>query len=178
MKYAIFCLIKGKTEKYHQKLVKEYAKKFKEPYLIRFPLPSHTTLKYPSEISASKMGELEKLLKRFCKNKKKSPISITRIRNFNRKVIVLKVDFSRKALATYRKLMREIEKMKGIKWHKFDKQEKFHATIVYVNNKKMFGRVWKDALKLKPNFKIYFDNLTILRKYGNDWRIYKTFKMK
>jgi len=176
MKYSIFCLLKGKAKIYHQKLVKEYAKKFNELYLIQFPLPSHITLKYPFEASESMIKHLEEKLKEFCKTHKKSSILLSKISNFDKKVVIIKATFSKEAIKDYKELMQTLEKS-GIKLKKFDKEKKFHATIVYGNSKESFEKIWKSASKLKPNLKIYLDNITLMKKSGKFWKVYKTFRM-
>src|SRR3989344_3477172 len=117
-KYVLVSLIRGKPQKYHGGIVKKLAKEFKEPYLIDNPIPAHITLKY--NIYTNKIIEIEKVLKEFSKRYKKQPIKIDGISNFHKKVIFLKVVFSKRAVKLFRNLNMSLNKIPWLEWHKFD----------------------------------------------------------
>ena len=175
MKYALVYLMKGDVRKYHKGLVKKLAKKFNEPYLLKNPIPSHATLKYP--FRTNKINEIEHIIKEFVKKQKPAKIQIKKINNFHKKVIYLQLDFSKKAIKTYKELIRELNKVSWLKWGEFDKKEKFHATLIYNNIPKNFKKIWGYISKLKPKFNLKFDNVSILIKPKNYWKVYKTYKI-
>lgn len=176
MRYSLAYLLTGDLKKYHKNLTKDLAKRFDEPYILDNPIPAHITLKYP--FSTSKIKEIEILLTEFVKNNNSYPIKIKKIANFHKKVIVLHADFSNGAIKTHRRLMKELKQIKGLEWNKFDKEEKFHITLIYGNTPKNFKRIWDYATYLKPDFDIEFDNITILKKPRKYWRIYRIYRLK
>jgi len=75
-----------------------------------------------------------------------------------------------------KQLLKELKKIKGIRVKKSDKEFKPHATIAYGNTKKSFDNIWNYLKKFnKPKFNLKFDNITILKKAGKYWKIYKVF---
>ena len=177
MEYVVVYLIRGKEEKYHQKLVKEVGPKFGETYMIENPLPSHITLKYSMNLNSPK--ELEKVLKLFAEKHKSSKIKIDGFGNFKKFVIFLKIKLSKSSIKLQKELLKEVKKIKGVKMHDFDVKWKPHATIAYGNTKKSFDNIWNYLKTLeKPNFELKFDNITILRKPIKFWKIYKTYRLR
>lgn len=176
MKYSIVYLIRGKTEKFHKKKVKELALKFKEPYLLDNPIPSHATLKYP--FLTNRIKEIEIMLKKFTENQNKSLIKIRKVKNFHKKVIYLKLDFSKESTKVFNNLIKELKKLKWLDWRKLDNKRKFHATLIYGNTPESFKKIWREVSKLKPKFDLNLDNITILKKLRKHWKIYKTFEIK
>ena len=176
MKFVIVYLIRGKAEKYHQRLVRNIGPKFGENYMIEHPLPSHITLKSPFELRNS--NELEKILKLFVAKQKTSSIIFGGFGNFKRFVSFVKIKLSKQALKTQADLLNELKRLK-IKPHEFDLDFKPHATVSYGNTKDNFNKIWNHLKKLEePKFNLKFDNLTILKKVGNSWKNYKTFNLE
>jgi len=177
MKYSIFYLMKGEARRYRNKLVKEVGPKFGERYVLNSKLPAHITLKIPFENNNIK--KVEKVLKKFIKNHKSSKIKIIGFGNFRRFVAFLKFEFPKFALGTYKEMINELGKIKGIKIHEHEKNWHPHATIAYGNTKKSFNEIWNYLKKLnKPKFELMFDNITIMKKVGKYWKIHKEFKLK
>jgi len=177
MKYVLVYLIRGKVEKYHQKLVKEVGPKFGERYMVENPLPSHITLKSPFELENSK--ELETTIKRFIRKHKSTKIKVNDFGNFKRFVTFLKTNISKQGFKIQKELLKEVVKIKGVELHKFDINWKPHATISYGNTKESFNKIWKYIKTLeKPNFQLEFDNITILRKPKKFWKVYKIYKLR
>lgn len=177
MRYALVYLIRGKAEKYHQKLVKEVGPKFGEKYMMENPLPSHITLKSPFELDNS--IELENMLNVFSKKHKSVKIKINSFGNFRRFVAFLKISLPKQVFKIQKDLLREVKKVDGVTLHEFDIQWKPHATISYGNTKNSFDKIWSYIQKLeKPNFESVFDNITILKKPKKLWKIHKIYKLK
>ena len=176
MKYALVYLIKGKPKKYQQNLVKTVGPKFGERYVLESKLPAHITLKIPFDTSNIK--PLENRLKEFVKKQKPAKIKITGFGNFRRFVAFLKFKFSKSAFKIQKDLIKELNKV-GIKLHEHDKKWHPHATISYGNTKKSFNNIWNYLKTLnKPQFDLYFDNITILKKGKKYWKVYKEFRLK
>ena len=176
-KYVIVYLIKGKAGKYNQKLIKIVGPKFNELHIVKNPRPPHITLKSPFE--ATKIKDVENILKEFVKKQKSVKININGFGNFRRFVAFLKVNFSKEAKKIQKNLIKELKNIKWMKFHEHDLKWKPHATIAYGSNKKNFNRIWDYLIKLnKPKFDLKFDNITLLIKKGNTWKVYKEFRIK
>ena len=177
MKYSIFYLIKGKAEKYHQRLVKEVGPKFGERYMIENPLPSHITLKSPFETDNIK--EIERLLKEFVKKHKKSKIEIRGFGNFDRHVAFLKIKPSKQAVQIQKELLKGIKKIDGVNVNEFDIKWHPHSTVAYGNTKESFNGIWKYLKTLaKAQFELNFDNITVMKKQGDRWKVHRGFKIR
>ena len=176
MRLALIYLIKGSAEKYHQKLVKEVGPKFGEMHLIEDPLPSHITLKYP--FNTRSLKKIETIIEDIVNKNKKTNINVGGFGHFKRLVVFMKVKFTHKEKRIQKELIKELKKI-GVKPQQFDLNFKPHATISYGNKLKTFDKIWGYMKTKKPkNFKIYFDNLTILKRLGEkNWRVYKEFKL-
>lgn len=177
MKYSIFYIMKGKAGRYNKKLVKEVGPKFGENYMIENPLPPHITLKYP--FGTKNIKKVEGVLSDFVKKYKPSKIKMIGFGHFQRFVIFLKFELSKSAIKTQRELIKELGKIKNVRIQEHDKKWHPHATISYGNTKKSFNEIWNYLKKLnKPKFELMFDNITIMKKSGKCWKVYRRFKLK
>ncbi|MFA7707793.1 MAG: 2'-5' RNA ligase family protein [Candidatus Pacearchaeota archaeon] len=177
MKYVLVYLIRGKAEKYHQKLVKSVGPKFGEDYMIKNPLPSHITLKSP--FKKEQMKYLEKALKKFAEEHKATKIKINGFGNFRRFVAFLKIKFSKEAKKIQKELLETIQTFKDIEISEFDRKYKPHSTITYGNTSKSFNKIWDYLSKLdKPKFNLSFDNITILKKPREYWKIHRIYELR
>ncbi|MCU0642104.1 MAG: 2'-5' RNA ligase family protein, partial [archaeon] len=107
MNISIFYLIRGKPDKYIQKLIREVGPRFGERYMIEHPLPSHITLRSPFETKNVK--EIEEIIRNFAKRQKPSKIEINGFGNFNRFVSFVRPILSKSALKTQKELIRELD---------------------------------------------------------------------
>jgi len=175
MKLAIIFLLSGPSEKYHKRLVKEVGPKFGEMYLIESTLPSHVTLKIPFTVKNSK--KVEKIIERITHDNK-TKIKVGGFGHFRKSVAFMKVNLSKREKQIQKELIIELNKI-GIRPQDHDINWKPHVTISYANKKETFDKIWKHlGKKNERKFEIFFDNISILKKYGEkDWRIYKEFKL-
>ncbi|MBI4116913.1 2'-5' RNA ligase family protein [Candidatus Pacearchaeota archaeon] len=158
------------------KLVKEIGPKFGENYVLDSKLPAHITLKIPFNLRNIK--ELENFLENFVKKLHREEIEIVGFDNFRRFVVFLKFNFSKSALRIQSNLIYEIKKINEIDIDKHDEKWHPHATISYGNTENSFNHIWNYLKKLeKPHFKLYFDNITIMKELKNKWVIHKEFKL-
>jgi len=177
MKYSIFYLIKGNAKKYRDNLVNIVGQRFAENYVINSKLPAHITLKAPFETKNIKL--IENILKDLTKRHKKQNIEIKGFGNFKKFVVFLIFKFSISALKIQEELIKKFRETKGINIKQYDKKWNPHATISYCNTKKNFNNIWNYLNRLdKPHFKLKFDNITIMKKTGKNWKIHKKFILK
>lgn len=175
MKTVIVYLIRGRPQKYQKLLIKKLANISGEKYVSSTnPLPQHVTLKPPFQVRD--MKKLEKIVRGFAKNQKKSLLKMEGFGNFNKLVIFLKIIFPRSGKKIQKNLVKLINTRFGLKEHRHEKKWKPHATLVYGNTPDSFNRSWNYLRDLKiRKFEIVFDNIAILIKPENRWKIYKIY---
>lgn len=179
MRYSICCLLRGKFAEYHSKLVEELGNKFEERYLIENPRPCHITLKYPFE-EKKNIEEVEKILEDFVRDVKVTKLKIDSLNQFNNKVVVFEIDFSKDAKEVFNNFQNELKTINWLDWREYDNiSGKWHLTLVYGNTIDKFNSIWKYVNEnIEPNFELKFDNLTILKEMKpNVWEIHKIFEI-
>lgn len=163
--------------KYNQQLVEEVGPKFAENYLIENPRPPYITLKSPFYMEDT--STMETALANFVKKCKPAEVELDGFGSFNSKVSYLKINFSAEAIQIQKELLKEISNFKEIYLKEFDTEFKPHLTVAYGNTPEIFDNIWEYLQQMpQPNFKMKFDNITLLKKVKNEWQIYKEFKIK
>ncbi len=177
MRYSIFYLIKGNAKRYRNNLVKQVGPRFNENYVFDSKLPAHITLKAPFQIR--KIEKIENILKDLTKKYNKQNIEISGFGNLKKFVVFLRFKFSKSALKIQKELIKKIKEIREIRAQQYDKKWSPHATISYCNTKTSFNNIWNYLERLnKPYFKLRFDNITIMKKSGKHWKIYRKFNLK
>lgn len=172
--YVIVYLIKGEAKKYQKNLINELSRKFKIKNLNNH-IPPHITFKEP--FTTNNIKEIEDIITNICKQSKKYPVKIKGFGNFYKKVLFLDVRLSFKARRVYKRLLKELKKVKWMHWGKYDGLGTFHSTIAYTKNKKQFSNIMEYLFGRKPSYNLEFDNITLLKEVGKNWRVYKVFKI-
>jgi len=175
MQYGIVYLIRGRPRTYQQCLTNELSKKFRITNLNKHITP-HVTLKAP--FKTNKIKVIESIILNLCKDSKKYPVKIKGFGNFGKEVIFLDVRFSLKAKRIYKKLLKELKKIKWVSFNQYDGLGTFHATLAYAKNEDQFSYIMKYIKKRKPSYGLEFDNISLLKKVGKNWKIYKVFEIK
>ena len=178
MKYVRVYLIKEKAKRYQIGLINEISKKFGTENLNKTIVP-HLTLKYFSQpINKNKINELEKVLENFSKNTNKFNFDIKKFGNFDKKVIFTRAS-SKNLDKFYGKFTKKLNELEWIKWENFEKgKHNFHATLCYTQDKNQFKKINKYLSDRNPDYKLKFDNITILKKPKNKWIVQRTFSIK
>jgi len=175
-KYVIVYLIKGIANKYQKKLIKDLAKLSKETHVLEKNVPPHITLKY--SLKPNNIKETEKLIETFTKNQKPFEFNLNKFDNFNKFVTFLKPDKLVKIKKIQKSLLSELSNLKDIEFIEFDLNFHPHVTLCYGNTPDTFNKIWKYLQNLsKPNLKLSFNNITILKKPKDKWIIHKEYKI-
>ncbi len=173
MKYFIAYLIKGDAKKYHKGLMNGLFKEFRIDNLSR-RIPPHLTLKVPFEFS--KISEVEKLIRDFCKKNKKTKIKLKGFGNFNKKVIYLNTFPSVETLNLIDDFLLKLKSIKNISWSRNEIESlHLHSTIAMGNIGVKFDKIWKHLSERFPDYDLEFDNISILKKIGGKWEVHKEF---
>ncbi|MBP7708273.1 2'-5' RNA ligase family protein [Candidatus Pacearchaeota archaeon] len=176
-KYVLVFLPNAEVTEYGDKLVAEVGPKFGEYHLVENPRPFHVTLKSPFYMEDT--VELEKVLAEFASKCKSSNVDVSGFDNFRRSVAFLNTTFSKAGIELQKNLIEAIKGIKGLYFGEFDLQWHPHLTIAYGNLPPTFDKIWEYLQSLPvPKFKLKFDNITLLKKEGNEWKIYKRFDIK
>jgi len=179
MKYAIVCLLKGKTKEYQENLMSDISDKFGIENLNNKIMP-HITLKSPFE--TEDISELENRLETFARKNRSSEILINGFGSFNDNVLYLDAEFSDKAKKTFRRFNKKIEDLDYIDFHEYDKmEENFHSTLAIIKDRNKFNKI-KNYLEnnYSPEFNMDFDNVAVIKRpeLEREWQIDKIYNLK
>ena len=178
MKYSIFYLFGGEAGRYRDNLVQDVAQKFGERYILDSRMPAHLTLKVPFETNIN-IQEVENALKEIASKYDAQEFEINGFDNFHNRVIFLNFTMPNSIMEIKRELIQKFGDIKGILIHPHDREFNLHATVAYCRNEKSFSDIWNHVNKIeKPNFKLRFDNLTLMKKPGKYWEVCSVFKLK
>jgi 2'-5' RNA ligase len=90
----------------------------------------------------------------------------------------LKTDFSKEALQIQKNLLDAIKGFPEIQIEEHDLEYHPHLTIAYGNSKESFDGIWDYLQSLPvPKFDMKFDNVSLLKKVGGLWEVYKRFEI-
>ncbi|MEW9097028.1 MAG: 2'-5' RNA ligase family protein [Clostridiaceae bacterium] len=170
-RYVIVCLLKGEVLKFHEKLVEEVCFNYK---VRRQKLPAHFTIKAPFETENIK--EIEYVLDGFARNKSKQLLEISGFNHFRDAVIFMNVLPSKEAIDIHDQFIDELTNIPWLHWKPHEGKEKvYHCTIVSRLKSDKFSPIWNHVNKYNPQFKTYFDNISILKWNGERWDVYKEY---
>ena len=79
----------------------------------------------------------------------------------------------------YSELVKALGSLSWIKWHQFDRENiHFHATLAEGEDlQEDFNNIYNFASKERPDFSLYLDNVCILHKPVDKWRLYREFQL-
>ena len=176
--YLLVTLIQGRAKKYHTDLRRRIVTRFNVPFSIRRKVPSHITLKYHFNLKDT--DELEDVLSSFSRTHKKAPYRLKGFGSFRKDVIFMEVVPSRQMRALHTSLIKELKKIKGLAWSRqYEKNFHFHASLAYNDlTEKKYAAIQDFLKKYRPDFKLYFDNIVLLRLQNGVWKIHKKFMIQ
>lgn len=174
-RFVIVCLIEGDALKFHENLTNTIKLKFG---VNPQKLPAHFTIKAPFETDdLNNISELQNLINEFCLTHSKSEININGFNHFGNRVIYMGINPSIKALNTYNEFIEKLKKLSWLDWKSNEFKEKvFHCTVATKFQQYKFHTIWDFVSNSCPNFKLYFDNISILYWKNNYWETYREFK--
>lgn len=173
-RYVIVCLIYGEALEYHEKLVSNICSSFN---VKRQRLPAHFTIKAPFE--TDKIEELEAFTADFCNKNNSTPITIKDFAHFRDNVIYMDILPSADAISVHNTYIDMLKEVHWLEWKKNEGKSKvFHCTLVSKLPSGAFKEIWNYISELKCFFKLYFDNISLLRWEKDKWVLYKQYKFK
>jgi 2'-5' RNA ligase len=175
MKYLIVTLIKGNAEKFQQKILYEVAEKFKVKGAVERKPPAHITLKY--SFQCDNVKPVEQNLEEFCRSHKKCKYKLDGFNHFERDVIFMDVIPSKEMKKIHIQLIKNLGKIEGITFKKFDKDTHFHSSIAHTDIKNKFENIWTFVSDKQKKFDLELDNITLLKLVDGAWKIHREFQL-
>lgn len=177
MNYRIVYLLKGKSRRYVNRLVRKVHRKFGVNGVYGGRNPAHITLKYRFETEDLK--KVGKLIQNVCDNHESSFIELGEIGNFNKNTLHLKIKSSKEMVNFEKELIKKLANYRGDLFE-FDKllYKSFHVGIAHHDIEEKFNEIKQYLEKYDKKFKIKFDRIYLIKKPKDKWIIERKFKLK
>jgi 2'-5' RNA ligase len=171
VKYFVAHLLSDDARRYHERLTRELAQRFKIVPLHE-RVPPHLTVKIPFEASEEEVADLERVLRAFARTHTSTPLELEGFGHFGFRTVYLDVKRSRESILLVRECIDTLKK--NAPWMSFGPLEgnKLHASVARFLSRRQFQRMWKLLKTSRPHFHTTLDNLTILKKDGARWIVH------
>lgn len=178
-KYLVAYTLKGKPERYCQKLSKTISEEFNvvDPHRR---MPPHFTLKSPFEASEKQIKELKSALKNFGNSHDDRTIRLEGFGHFHKRVVY--VDGLPGSQKTKNLLSQLTRKLLGIDWLELDNHDRnldLHVTIARPQDDKQFKEMLSYLeSNYNPDFQIDFNRIALLQLQEdvNEWTVINEFE--
>ena len=180
--YGIVYLLPGPVADYQRELRLKIEKAFELTGNIRRNAPPHITLKY--RFQTEDIGPVERLLSEFTATQSKTQWSIQGFNTFEHLehfVIYMDVVPTPEAKQAHSRLTQQLETIDWMQWKPFDGANlTFHATLAH---KGLTPANFKQVMRFveqqkRPNFDLFFDNVTLLEINSNVHTVYRRFQIR
>lgn len=176
-KYFLAVVPRGKI----QEEATEIKLAFKENFNVKYALksPAHVTVKMPFNYNEAKEGELIQKFEDFFKAFTPFPLSFKNIDRFGRRVIFIHV----KSSSQLNQLQLELGNFAKTKLNQVvelsDKNFHPHMTIAFKDMKSTkFDDYWDFAKKLKFEYTVQVDNVSLLKRTEGRWEVIHNFELQ
>jgi len=176
----LHCSLEKQIQLFQKNLIEDIASRFDLKKTQIQNLEPHFTLKYWMTVDSQQLAAMERLLAAFCSTHRKEPIEVGGYSGFKPAVIFTQVVLSENARQLFKDLIQQLRTLAWIGWDKFDADNlHFHSTIAEQCGDQ-YEPVLDFLLGKEKYFESYFDNITIIRKTGEEngisfWETYKQF---
>ena len=172
MKYFIAHMLTGEAKRGHDAITEAVS----ETFGLSRPTPAHITLKRPFD--TDRIEDIEDVLEKFSKFKKRAPIKLKGFGNFGRNVLFVNVFPSPAADLLIRELDIMLKCVSWVRFGVFENPRRLHATIVHKKVSSKFNKVWRFVSKGSFEFDVLLSSITVLKKEGGIWTIHKQYSLK
>ncbi len=181
MRYILPCLLGSSVRKYHRELVEEIAGRFGLTVTQRQGVPAHFTLKYHFE--TREIEGLEAVLEEFARRQRSTPITVGSFGHFDEDVVFVEVRLSEAARRAVAELIVALRTLPWMTWSPHDAESLHPHMTVAEQCRPRFAEVWAHLATRERHFTAAFDNVTILKKVGEDdgmdlWAIHRSFDLR
>ncbi|MFA6463974.1 MAG: 2'-5' RNA ligase family protein [Candidatus Paceibacterota bacterium] len=174
----IGCKLKDHNKDIIEESIDKIANKFSIVSLNKKVSP-HVTLKAPFEIKDEDLKKLDEFLIKFSSTQKEISFEIDKVSNFDKKVIFLELNGSKKIEGFSNQLTLGLKNFPFILFSKIEKVGKniFHVTLAKKITEN-FNEInnYTNSLKIPP-LNGNLDNITICEYKDNKWEIYREYNL-
>ena len=169
-KYFVAYLLTGGAKTYHEGLTRALSKRYRIFPLHEKVVP-HITVKPPFEADEEGIAEVERVLRSFAHGVTATPLSFSGFGRFGFKTAYIDTKGSPQAVELVRSLIKTLND--NISWlPRFPLEgNKLHASIARFMDRVQSRRVARYLAHEKARFEASLDNIAILRKEGQAWKV-------
>jgi 2'-5' RNA ligase len=179
--YIIPCLFRSpQIAEYHRELVDSIAHGFGYTFTRRQRIPAHFTLKY--HFTTGEIARVETLLEQFVSRHPPTPVELGGFGHFDENVVFVEVRLSDDAKRVLSGLTAALRTLPWMPWSAHDAENLHpHMTVVEFCRPR-FTEVWEWVKTRERHFPAELDNVTILRKAGEEdgidrWAVHRSFTL-
>jgi len=177
MKYCIVTIIDGEIANYYKEISTDVSRKFSVRNISE-RIPCHITLKYPFEADEYSIRKTGDKLKKIVASKKPFDFQVNGLDEFDQKTIFFSVEKNLKFVDYFRSCVQELGE--------FDEDRKYsladlrpHISVVRYLTPLIFTESWNYIANLNlPPLTGSFDNISILVKENDIWKVKEVFSFK
>ncbi len=175
---AIICLLPEEVNNYHQGLRQKITYQF--GFEVNHNVPPHITIKYGFPIKD--IVEIEEVAYKFCLSHPKTKWKLSDFGHFinpDKHVVFIDTIPMEKTRKVHASFMDSLRKINWVKWSQFDSANlHYHVTLASKGiTSANFDDVWSFLNQQeKPDFKVQFDNLALLRIEKDPPFVYNIFR--
>ena len=179
-RYIIPCLLASPIQDYQGELVDLIAERFGLTFTQRQAIPAHFTLKY--HFATRDIGEVERLIGDVAREREASPVEVGGFGHFLEDVVFVEVRLSEAARRTLDALVATLRTIPWMSWDRHD-AESLHPNMTIAEQcRRRFRELWEFLPPYERRFTGAFDNITILRKVGEEdgmdrWAVHQRFEL-
>lgn len=168
MKYLVAYVIKGAAREWHIETSTALAERFN--LLPVYPhIPPHATFKAPFEIED--IEPVRVVLADIAAGASPSPVTMTGIDHFNKRVLFAGVYFSKEGQKVIKDLRTRLREIPGLPFAPQDNSTRFHATLCRFTPPEQCADVLAFAKERAERFDMTFDHIALLQKPEKQWEV-------
>jgi 2'-5' RNA ligase len=179
--YIIPCLFRSpQIAEYHRELVDSIADRFGFTFTRCQRIPAHFTLKY--HFITEEIARVETLLEQYVSRHLPAPVEVGGFGHFDEDVVFVEVRLSDDAKRVLSGLTAALRTLPWMPWSTHDAEHLHpHMTVVEFCRPR-FTEVWEWVKTRERHFPAELDNVTILRKAGEEggidlWAVHRSFTL-
>jgi 2'-5' RNA ligase len=177
---GIICLLPEEVNNYCQELRLKIAMQF--GFQVNFNIPAHITVKYCFPVED--VDEIEKMVQEFCA----FPVKVkwllqdfSHFANDNNFVVFIDAVASEETRKAHSGFLDRLREISWVQWGEFDNANlQYHVTLAAQGiTAENFESVWSFVNQQeKPNYEVFFDNLTLIQIDEDSRSIYKIYQFQ
>ena len=175
---GVICLLPEKVNNYYNDLRLKVATRF--GLEVNHNVPAHITLKYHFPVES--IEAIEKETKEFCMSQIRTKWVLDNFGHFinpDKYVVFIDAIPSQETRKAHASFLNRLRKINWVQWGSFDNADlHYHVTVASKGiTSENFETIWAFVnQQKKPDFEVFFDNLALVQKEGDNRSIYKIYR--